>query len=78
MAYSAFLWPVLKIVLGIVLSNSFKLPLYKVESNHMFGTNPLSEFVRQFSPITAYSVSKVHQLIDMVATHDFYPMDPTV
>ncbi len=25
---SAFLWPVLKIVLGIVLSNSFKLPLY--------------------------------------------------
>ncbi len=26
--YSAFLWPVLKMVLGIVLSNSFKLPLY--------------------------------------------------
>ncbi len=26
--YSAFLWPVLKIVLGIVLSNSFQLPLY--------------------------------------------------
>ncbi len=26
--YSAFLWPVLKIVLGIVLSSSFKLPLY--------------------------------------------------
>ncbi len=25
---SAFLWPVLKIVLGIVLSNSFKLLLY--------------------------------------------------
>ncbi len=25
--YSAFLWPVLKIVLGIILSNSFKLPL---------------------------------------------------
>ncbi len=28
LVYSAFLWPVLKIVLGIVLSNSFKLPLY--------------------------------------------------
>ncbi len=27
-AYSAFLWPVLKIVLDIVLSNSFKLSLY--------------------------------------------------
>ncbi len=26
--YFAFLWPVLKIVLGILLSNSFKLPLY--------------------------------------------------
>ncbi len=26
--YSAFLWPVLKIVLCIVFSNSFKLPLY--------------------------------------------------
>ncbi len=26
--YSAFMWPVLKIVLGIILSNSFKLPLY--------------------------------------------------
>ncbi len=25
--YSAFLWPALKMVLGIVLSNSFKLPL---------------------------------------------------
>ncbi len=25
---SAFPWPVLKIVLGIILSNSFKLPLY--------------------------------------------------
>ncbi len=28
LVYSAFLWPVLKIVLGIILSNSFKLPLY--------------------------------------------------
>ncbi len=28
LVYSEFLWPVLKIVLGIVLSNSFKLPLY--------------------------------------------------
>ncbi len=28
LVYSAFLWPVLKRVLGIVLSNSFKLPLY--------------------------------------------------
>ncbi len=28
LAYSAFLWHVLKIVLGIVLSNSFKLPLH--------------------------------------------------
>ncbi len=28
LVYSAFLGPVLKIVLGIVLSNSFKLPLY--------------------------------------------------
>ncbi len=28
LVYSAFLWPVLKIVLGIVISNSFKLPLY--------------------------------------------------
>ncbi len=27
LVYSAFLWPVLKIELGIVLSNSFKLPL---------------------------------------------------
>ncbi len=44
----------------------------------MFGTNPLGEFVRQFSPITAQSVSKVHQLIDMVARHDFDPMDPTI
>ncbi len=53
LVYSAFLWPVFKIVLGIVLSNSFKLPLYYVESNYMFGTNPLCEFVQQFSPITA-------------------------
>ncbi len=51
--YFAFLWPVLKIVLCIILSNSFKLPQYYVESNYMFGTNPLCEFVRQFSPITA-------------------------
>ncbi len=28
LVYSAFLWPVLTIVLGIALSNSFKLPLY--------------------------------------------------
>ncbi len=28
LAYSAFLWPVVMIVLGIVLSSSFKLPLY--------------------------------------------------
>ncbi len=28
LVHSAFLWPVLKIVLGIVLSNSVKLPLY--------------------------------------------------
>ncbi len=28
LVYSAFLRPVLKIVLGIVLSHSFKLPLY--------------------------------------------------
>ncbi len=28
LVYSAFLGPVLKIVLGIVLINSFKLPLY--------------------------------------------------
>ncbi len=28
LVYSTFLWPVLKKVLGIVLSNSFKLPLY--------------------------------------------------
>ncbi len=28
LVYSAFMWPVLKIVLGIILSNSFKLPLY--------------------------------------------------
>ncbi len=28
LVYSAVLWPVLKIVFGIVLSNSFKLPLY--------------------------------------------------
>ncbi len=28
LVYSAFLWPVLKKALGIVLSNSFKLPLY--------------------------------------------------
>ncbi len=27
LVYPAFLWPVLKIVLGIVLSNSFQLPL---------------------------------------------------
>ncbi len=27
LVYFAFLWPVLKIVLGISLSNSFKLPL---------------------------------------------------
>ncbi len=27
LVYSAFLWPVLKIVLGIALSNSFKLRL---------------------------------------------------
>ncbi len=40
----------------------------------MFGTNSICEFVRQFSPITAKSVSKAHQLIDMVATHDFYPV----
>ncbi len=26
--HSAFLWPVLKMVHGIVLSNSFKFPLY--------------------------------------------------
>ncbi len=53
LVYSAFMWPVLKIVLAIVLSNSFKLPLYEVEGNYMFRTNPLCEFVRQFSPITA-------------------------
>ncbi len=28
LVYSAFLWPVLNIVLGIGLSNSFTLPLY--------------------------------------------------
>ncbi len=28
LVYSAFLWPVLKIVVGIVLSNSFTLRLY--------------------------------------------------
>ncbi len=28
LVYSAFMWPVLKIELGIVLSNSFRLPLY--------------------------------------------------
>ncbi len=28
LVYSGFLWPVLKIVLGIVLGNSFKFPLY--------------------------------------------------
>ncbi len=28
LGYSAFLWPVYKITLGIVLNNSFKLPLY--------------------------------------------------
>ncbi len=28
LVYSAFLWPVSKMVLVIVLSNSFKLPLY--------------------------------------------------
>ncbi len=28
LVFSAFLWPVFKIALGIVLSNSFKLPLY--------------------------------------------------
>ncbi len=28
LVYSAFLWPVFKIVLGIVLSIFFKLPLY--------------------------------------------------
>ncbi len=28
LVYSAFLWPFFKIELGIVLSNSFKLPLY--------------------------------------------------
>ncbi len=28
LVYSAFLWPVLKIALGIVLCNSFKLRLY--------------------------------------------------
>ncbi len=44
----------------------------------MFGTNSLCKFVRQFSFITAYSENKVHQLIDMVATHDFYAMDPTI
>ncbi len=44
----------------------------------MFGTNPLCEFVPQFWPITAQSVSKVHQLIDMVATHDFHPMDAII
>ncbi len=53
LVYSAFLWSVLKIILGIVLSNSFKLPLYYVEGNYLFGTNPLCEFVWQFSPITA-------------------------
>ncbi len=41
LVYSAFLWPVLKIVLGLVLSISFKLPLYYVEGNYMFGINPL-------------------------------------
>ncbi len=44
----------------------------------MFGTNSLCKFVRQLSSITAYSESKVHQLIVMVATHDFYPMDATI
>ncbi len=53
LVYSAFLWPVLKIVLGIVLRNFFMLQLYDVEGIYMFGTNPLCEFVRQFSPITA-------------------------
>ncbi len=28
LVYSAFLWPVLKVVIGIVLSNSLILPLY--------------------------------------------------
>ncbi len=28
LVYSAFLWPALKIVFGIVLGNSFKFPLY--------------------------------------------------
>ncbi len=28
LVYSAFQWPVLKIVLGTVLSNSFNIPLY--------------------------------------------------
>ncbi len=28
LVYSAFLWPVLQIVLGIILNNSFKLSLY--------------------------------------------------
>ncbi len=28
LVYSEILWPVLKILLGIVISNSFKLPLY--------------------------------------------------
>ncbi len=51
LVYSA--WPVLKIVLGIVLSNSFTLRLNLVKGNYVPGVNPLCEFVRQFSPITA-------------------------
>ncbi len=55
LAYSAFLWSVLKIVLGIVLSNSFTLRLYLVEGNYMPGTNPLCEFVRHdFYPMDPF------------------------
>ncbi len=78
LVYSAFLWPILKIALCMVLSNSFKLARYYVESNYLFDTNPLCQFVRQSSPITASNVSKVHKLIDMVAAHDFYIKEPTI
>ncbi len=78
LVYSAFLWPVLKVVLGIVLSNSFMLRLYKVEGNYMPGTNPLCEFVRLFLSTCVKSVSNVNQLKGMVATYDFYPKPSVV
>ncbi len=65
LVYSAFLWPVFKIA---ILSS---LHYTKLRATICLVQTLLCDFVRQFSPTTAFSVSNVHQLIDMVATHDF-------